>query len=143
MEFPVDDSYSVFHCRMHLRSKNDRQCNKILHALHRNKALLFFMAVQTRIYQTKELSQDMLCMNTTINQRFTILLLHATLTTPFDRTIVVHTFIRISDHCRCSKVHEDVLFLTNALILFHQSLIVGPHNSEDDQIALNALPIGQ
>jgi hypothetical protein len=29
------------------------------------------------------------------------------------------------------------------LILFHQSLIVGPHNSEDDQIAPNALPIGQ
>jgi hypothetical protein len=91
MEFTVDDLYSVFHCHMYLCSKNDRKCNKILHALHRNKAILFFMAVQIRINQTKNYHEIRHYMKTTINQLFTILLLSATLTTPFDHTIVVHT----------------------------------------------------
>jgi hypothetical protein len=141
MEFPVDDSYSVFHCRMHLRSKNDRKCNKILHALHRNKALLFFMAVQTRIYQIKELSRDTPLHEN--NNQPTLLQSCCYRLLSLHHLITPLLFIRISDHCRCSKVHEDVLFLTNASIPFHRSLVVGQHNSEDDQIKPNALPIGR
>jgi hypothetical protein len=123
MEFPVDDSYSVFHCRMHLCSKNDRKCSKILHALHRNKALLFFMAVQTRINQTKELSRDTPLHEN--NNQSTLYNSCCYLLFSLHRSITLLLFIRISDHCRCSKVREDILFLTNALIPFHRSLVVG------------------